>query len=171
MSNPISESIIIMNSKLLFAATIAVSLVSTLALADEAPLSRTQVQADLNQAIATHTLQRTDYDVTPNNVAVTSDRTRGDVVAAIAANKAARKGLLGPLRDGSYNPYGTGILARSTLTRAEVKIETQQAAAAGALQRTDYDDAALVARRLQQHAAAPATFAQRVKAVFSRRES
>src|ERR1700704_5837425 len=55
-----------MNSKLLFAATIAVSLASTLALADEAPLTRAQVQADLNQAIATRTLQRTDYDATPN---------------------------------------------------------------------------------------------------------
>lgn len=161
-----------MNSKLLFAATIAVSLASTLALADEAPLTRAQVQADLNQAIASHTLQRTDYDATPNNVAATaSERTRADVAADLAAYKTARKALVGPLKDRSYNPYGTDILARSTLTRAEVKTETLQAAAAGALQRTDYDDAALLARRVHQHAAAPGKFAQRVKAVFSRSES
>ena len=36
-----------MNSKLLFAATVAVSLISTLALADEAQLTRAQVNADL----------------------------------------------------------------------------------------------------------------------------
>jgi len=165
-----------MNSKLLFAATIAVSLVSTLALADEvtqaAPPSRAQVQAELNQAIATHTLQRTDYDATPNVVtATTSDRTRADVVADIGAAKAARKSLVGPFRDRSYNPYGTDLFARSTLSRGEVKTEVLQAAAAGTLQRTDYDDVALVARRAQQHAAAPARLAQRVKAVFSRGES
>jgi len=161
-----------MNSKLLFAATIAISLASTLALADEAPLTRAQVQADLNQAIATRTLQRTDYDATPNTVAATpSDRTRADVAADLAANKTARKALLGPLKDRSYNPYGTEIFARSTLSRGEVKAEVQQAAANGTLQRTDYDDTALVARRVQQHNAAPAKLAQRVKAVFSRSES
>lgn len=151
-----------MNSKLLFAATIAVSLASTLALADEAPLTRAQVQADLNQAIATRTLQRTDYDATPNTVGATaSDRTRSDVATDLAAYKTARKALLGPLKDRSYNPYGTEIFARSTLSRGEVKAEVQEAAANGTLQRTDYDDAALVARRVQQHNAAPAKLAQR----------
>ncbi|MES1163588.1 MAG: hypothetical protein ABUL50_11060, partial [Rhizobacter sp.] len=155
-----------------FAATVAVSLVSTLAMADEGQLTRAQVQADLNQAIATHTLQRTDYDATPNNVvASTSNVTRSDVATDLAAYKSARKALVGPLKDRSYNPYGTEILAHSTLTRGEVKTEVLQAAAAGTLQRTDYDDAALIARRVNQHAAAPAKFAQRVKAVFSRSES
>jgi hypothetical protein len=160
-----------MNSKLLFAATIAVSLVSTLALADEAPVTRAQVQADLNQAIAARTLQRTDYDATPNQVAATSDRTRADVLADMAAAKAARKALLGPDANRTYNPSGTAIFARSTLSRGEVKAEVQQAAADGTLQRTDYDDAALVARRVHQHNAAPAKLAQRLKAVFSRSES
>lgn len=160
-----------MNSKLLFAATVAVSLISTLALADEAQLTRAQVNADLNQAIATHTLQRTDYDSTPNNAVVSSNRTRADVAADLASAKAARKALKGPDANRTYNPYGTEILAaRSTLTRDEVKTEVRQAAAAGTLQRTDYDDASLVARRANQHAA-PSTLAQRVKAVFTRGES
>ncbi|HEY9066623.1 MAG TPA: DUF4148 domain-containing protein [Burkholderiaceae bacterium] len=51
-----------MNAKLLFIATVAVSLASTLAMADEAPLTRTQVIAELNQAAANGTLPRPDYD-------------------------------------------------------------------------------------------------------------
>ena len=156
-----------MNSKLLFAATVAISVISSVALADEAaPLTRAQVQADLKQAIATHTLARTDYDVTPNTTtAGTSDRTRADVVNDLAAAKTTRKVLLGSDANRNYNPYGTEILNRSTLTRAEVKTEVLQAAAAGTLQRTDYDDASVVARRANQHVA-PSKFAQRVKAVF-----
>ena len=154
-----------MNSKLLFAATIAVSLVSTLALADEGQLTRAQVNADLQQAIATHTLRRTDYDSTPVNAVITSDRTRADVAADLASAKAARKALIGPNANRTYNPDGVAVLARSTLSRDVVKNEVLQAAAAGTLQRTDYDDAALLARRANQHAA-NSKFAQRVKAVF-----
>ena len=57
-----------MNAKLLFAATVIVSaiasLASTAALADEgkAPLTRAQVVEQLNVARANGTLQRTDYD-------------------------------------------------------------------------------------------------------------
>ena len=159
-----------MNSKLLFAATIAISLVSTLALADEGQLSRAQVNADLNQAIATHTLRRTDYDSTPVNAVITSDRTRADVGADLASAKAARKALIGPNANRTYNPDGVAVLARSTLSRDVVKDEVLQAAAAGTLQRTDYDDASLVARRANQHAA-PSNFAQRVKAIFARNET
>jgi hypothetical protein len=154
---------LIMNSKLLFAATVAVSLLSTVAVADAAPLTRAQVTADLNQAIASHTLQRTDYDTDRHDVVATSDRTRADVVADLAAAKAARKVLVGPYANRTFNSDGTAIFAQSTLTRAEVKAEVLQAAAAGTLQRTDYDDASVVARRVQQHAAAP-TLAQRAKA-------
>lgn len=160
-----------MNSKLLYAATIAVSLISTVAMADEAPLTRAQVTADLNQAIATRTLQRTDYDTTPNVVANTvSNLTRADVAADLAANQAARKVLLGSDANRNYNVYGTAIFDRSTLSRAEVKNEVLAAAAAGTLQRTDYDDAASIARRANQHAATP-KFAQRLKAAFSRSAS
>ena len=51
-----------MNSKFLYVATIAVSLLSTLAMADQGVVSRSQVKAELSQAIANDTLQRTDYD-------------------------------------------------------------------------------------------------------------
>ncbi len=163
-----------MNSKLLFAATVAVSLISTLAMADDvanaSPVTRAQVNAELSQAIATHTLQRTDYDSTANNVIVTSNRGRADVLVELASAKAARKALVGPDANRTYNQYGTEILAHSTLTRSEVKTEVRQAAAAGTLQRTDYDDTTVVARRAKQHIAS-ATLAQRVKAAFSRGES
>jgi len=159
-----------MNSKLLFAATVAISLISTVAMADEGQLTRAQVKADLEQAIATHSLQRTDYDATNVVAVASSDRTRADVVADLGASKAARKALIGPNANRTYNPFGTEILAHSTLARAEVKAEVRQAAAAGTLQRTDYDDASLVARRVTQHTAT-STLAQRVKAVFSRTQS
>ena len=157
-----------MNSKLLFAATVAISVVSSLAMADEAPVTRAQVKAELNQAIATHSLQ-TDYDTTGVGFVAASQRTRADVVADIASSKAARKALVGPDRSATYNQFGTEILKQSTLTRAEVKNDVREAVAAGTLQRTDYDDATLSARRAKQHAAS-GKFAQRVKAVFSRAE-
>lgn len=160
-----------MNSKLLFTATVAVSLLSTLAMADEAPLTRGQVKAELNQAIATHTLQRTDYDLDAvPAAAVASTVTRSDVVADLASAKAERKALKGPDANRTFNPSGVAILATSTLTRAEVKAEVLQAQADGTLQRTDYDDAALIARRANQHTA-PSVLAQRLKAVFSRSQS
>jgi hypothetical protein len=163
-----------MNSKLLFAATVAISVISTVALADEgvdaAPVTRDQVQADLAQAIATHTLQRTDYDADRRDVAV-STRSRSDVVADLAANKVARKALIGPDANRNYNPYGTEIFNQSTLSRAAVKNDVLQAAAAGTLQRTDYDDAAVTARRANQHTAAPSRLAQRVKTLFSGHQS
>ena len=160
-----------MNSKLLFAATVAISVLSTVALADEGvPATRAQVQAELNQAIANGTLQRTDYDA-GRAATTTSSTTRADVAADLAASKAARKGLLGPDANRTYNAFGTDILKHSTLTRAEVKSDVRQAAAAGTLQRTDYDDAVLAARRADQHAAAPARLAERVKSVFSAKQS
>jgi hypothetical protein len=161
-----------MNSKLLFAATIAISVLSsTVALADEAaPVTRDQVKAELAQAVANNTLQRTDYDADRTPAAL-STRTRADVAADLVAAKTARKALRGPDANRTYNQYGTDVLAaRSTLTRAEVKEDVLEAAAAGTLQRTDYDDAAVAARRANQHTAAPARFAQRVKTLFSRQQ-
>ena len=49
-----------MNSKLLFAATVAVSLISSVALAVATPLTREQVRIDLTQAISSHALQSSD---------------------------------------------------------------------------------------------------------------
>ena len=156
-----------MNSKFLYAATVAVSLLgTTLAMADEAPLTRAQVNAELAQAVASGTLQRTDYDVDRRDAAAVSSKTRGQVNAEIADARTARKGLVGPNRSSSYNQFGTEILKTSVLARAEVKNEVLAAAAEGTLRRTDYDDAALVARNVNAHAAA-LRFAQRRKAAAS----
>jgi hypothetical protein len=162
-----------MNSKFLYAATIAVSLVSTLAMADEAPLTRAQVNADVQQAIASGTLQRSDYDrgsFRTEPAAVASTQSRAQVGIELSQARAARATLIGSDANRTYNPYGTQIHARSTLARSEVKSEVLAAAANGTLQRTDYDDAASLARKANQHAAS-ATFAQRIKARFSKNQS
>ena len=151
-----------MNSKLLYAATIVISLISTLAMADEAPVSRAQVGAELQRSIADGTLQRTDYDRgSYRPQALVSTRTRAQIGIELAQARSARKALIGPDANRSYNPFGTQILETSTLARSEVKDDLLQAAASGTLQRTDYDDAALIARRANAHAAS-ATFAQRI---------
>ena len=162
-----------MNSKFLYAATIAVSLISTLAMADEAPLTRAQVNADVQKAIATGALQRSDYDsgsFRTEPAAVASTQSRAQIGVELAQAKAARATLIGPDANRTYNQFGTQIQARSTLARSDVKSEVLAAAANGTLQRTDYDDAASLARKANQHAAS-ATFAQRVKAKFSRNAS
>jgi hypothetical protein len=159
---------IMLNSKLLYAATVAVSLLSSLAMADEAPLTRAQVNAETQQAIANGTLRRTDYDDVTRGPVTPSTTTRADVAVELADAKAARRALIGPNADRNYNPFGTEILRSSTLARADVKADVLQAAANGTLQRTDYDDAALVARRAKAHAAS-ATFAQRFKAALARK--
>ena len=156
-----------MNSKLLYAATVAISLISTLAMADEAPLTRAQVNAELGRAIASGTLQRTDYDSYSRDTAALSIKSRTQLAVELADAKTARKALLAPDRSATYNPFGTEILKTSLLTRADVKADVLAAAADGTLQRTDYDDAALVARRANAHAAAP-KLAQRVKAALAR---
>jgi hypothetical protein len=166
--NHTGSKVITMNSKLLYAATVAVSLISTLAFADEAPVSRAQVNAEVQQAIANGTLRRTDYDTgSYRPQAVTSNVTRQQVAVELAQAKQARKALVGPDANRTYNPFGTQILETSTLARSEVKNEVLQAAAAGTLQRTDYDDVASLTRKANQHAAS-ATFAQRFKAKFAR---
>ena len=159
-----------MNSKYLYVATIAVSLLSTLAMADDGAANRTQVKAELSKAIANGTLQRTDYDAYRNDAAARSTQTRDEVVADLAAAKVDRKRLKGPDANRIFNSSGTDIYRPSVVTRAEVKADVLQAAANGTLQRTDYDDAALIARRAKAHTAS-ATFAQRVKAALTPRAS
>ena len=162
-----------MNSKFLYAATVAVSLISSLAMADEAPVSRAQVNAELRQAIVDGTLQRSDYSADSyRSVATASTKTRAQVGVELAQAKAARAALVGPNANRTYNPSGTQVLETSTLARSEVKEELREAAANGTLQRTDYDygDAAQVARSAKAHAAGTA-LAQRVKAKFSQKHS
>jgi len=162
-----------MNSKFLYAATVAVSLISTLAMADEAPATRAQVNAELRQAIVDGTLQRSDYPADSYRVTgAASTTTRTQVAVELAQAKAARATLVGPDANRTYNPYGTKIHETSTLARSDVKEEVRELAASGTLQRTDYDydDAALLARRAHAHAAS-VIIAQRVKAKFSRPQS
>ena len=150
-----------MNAKLLFAATVAVSalatFVSTTVLADEdnAPLSRAQVVAQLEQARADGTLQKTDYDFNNADRAARSVRSRSDVVAELAA---ATKNPARVDHNSSLdaNPFGADWYAASTLTRAQVKAETREAIANGTLPRTDYEyDQGLVARRAMDKTAKP----------------
>jgi Domain of unknown function (DUF4148) len=153
-----------MNTKYLYAATLAVSLISTLAMAEEAPLTRAQVNAELSTAIANGTLQRTDYDIGAPVAAATSTVTRDQVNAAYLNAKAAKKSLNDSDASSTYNPFGSALRTPSPVTRAEVKSDVLQAAANGTLHRSDYDDNATLARRSKSNAAAP-TVAQRVKAV------
>ena len=155
-----------MNARLLFVATVALSLASSFVLADEsnASLTRDQVTAQVLKARADGTLQRTDYD-TGTVTSATSTRTRADAYADLAASKASRKVLVGPDANRTYNQFGTEIYARSLVTRAEVRAEVLQAAASGTLQRTDYDDQAAVARRVHAHQAG-SVVAQRIKAAL-----
>ena len=133
-----------MNAKFLFAATVAVSALATFAsstvLADEinAPLSRAQVTAQLEQARANGTLQKTDYDFGVAGRSQSPALSRNDVVATLAAKPSA---LLAnsSARSRSYNPFGAELLQASTVTRAAVKSETLEAVANGTLPRTDYE--------------------------------
>ena len=164
----------IMNSKLLYAATVAVSLLGTLAMADNAaagaaPLTRAQVNADLATAVADGTLQRTDYDADARAAAALSTTTRAQVVAELADARTGRKSLIGAAANRTYNPFGAEFYRPSVVTRAQVNADVLEAAAGGTLQRSDYDDAALVARRANAHAASSKQ-AQRVKAALSRRQ-
>jgi hypothetical protein len=159
---------IIMNAKLLFAATVAVSLASTLAMADQGTVTRQQVIADLNQAAANGTLQKTDYDFDKADRAVASTKTRDQVAAELAAAKRGSPLLVSQSdKSRNYNPFGTELRQTSTLTRAEVKADVVQAMRDGSLPRTDYDyDQALVSRRINNHVAKP-IFAQRAVTVPS----
>lgn len=156
-----------MNAKLLFAATVAVSLASTLAMAaDQAPLTREQVVGELNQAAANGTLQKTDYDYARADAATVSTKSREQVARELATAKQPNP-LLVSLSDKSrnYNQFGTELLRPSVVERAQVKADVVQAMRDGTLPRTDYEyDQALVARRISNHAAAT-TFAQRKSAV------
>ena len=157
-----------MDRKLLYAATVAVSVISTAAMADAAPATRAQVNAEVQQARVAGTQQRTDYDSGAYRAQpVTAGATRAEVVAAIGQARADHLALVGPFADERYNPYGSQVLATSTLARSEVRNEVLVAAASGTPQRTDYDDAASVSRKAKQHAAS-VRFAQRLKARSSR---
>jgi hypothetical protein len=131
-----------MNARLLYAATIALAVASTAALADEtgAP-TREQVIADYQQAAQAGTLHRNDYaDELASRAAPAVVRPREDVVAELGRAHADRARLKGPLANRTYNPAGTEVLRPLTFARADVKAEVLAARADGTLRRTDYDD-------------------------------
>ncbi|HTM76215.1 MAG TPA: DUF4148 domain-containing protein [Devosia sp.] len=124
-----------MNSKLLFTAALAASLASGLAIADEAPLTRTQVVSELNQAVAAGTLLRTDAEfanapIVAQGPALTRAQVAGEVAAARADGT-----LLMSDADFAWNTQPSA----STLTRAAVTAEVREAIANGTLLRSDSD--------------------------------
>ena len=77
-----------MNSKLLYAATVALALASSVALADETQsLSRAQVANAWNQAAADGTLRHNDYDYDKVDARIASSRTRNEVVAELLTSR------------------------------------------------------------------------------------
>jgi hypothetical protein len=93
-----------MNAKLLYAATLALSLASTLALADEAdrPLPGP--------------LSSGSYNPFGRDAAQTSAVTRDQVKTELAAAQARPK-LPGPMSSGSYNPFGREMAPAATAAK------------------------------------------------------
>jgi hypothetical protein len=130
-----------MNAKLLYAATVAVAVFSTYAVADESrPLTRADVIADYQQAAANGTLRKNDYDYDAHDFDAVSVKNRAQVLAELDASRRDRARLVGPDRNRTYNQFGTEVLRQSTLARGEVKGEVLAARRDGTLRRTDYDD-------------------------------
>ena len=116
-----------MNAKLLFVATVAVSLASTLAMAaDPAPMTRAQVIGDLNQAAANGTLQKTDYDYNRADHAALSSKTREQVASELAAAKRPNPMYANTSdKSRSYNQFGTELLRPTVADRAQVNAERE----------------------------------------------
>src|SRR5436305_974122 len=99
-----------MNAKILYVATVGLALASSFAFADPArSLTREEVVAQYNQALATHTLRKTDYDFDIADRTAAPAVTRSDVLAELARARTATP-LPGPLRSRSYNPFGRELL-------------------------------------------------------------
>lgn len=143
----------------LYAATVALSVVSTLVMADEAGPTRAQVAGAVLATCANGSLQIND-DAVENAVVAPTKVGRDPVVADLAAARSARKGLIGSDANRTYNPFGTDVLRVSNVSRDAVKAETLQAAVDGTLRRTDDGDAGLVARASNAYVAGE-RFAQR----------
>ena len=128
-----------MNAKILYAATIALAVASSLAVAGEVqPLTRAEINKAWAQAAADGTLRKNDYDFDVNDFKGPSTRSRAEVVAELRAPR--NPALVGPLANRTYNPAGIETLQVSTLPRAEVKAAVLAAVRAGTLRHTDYDD-------------------------------
>jgi hypothetical protein len=144
-----------MDARLMFAATLALAVVSSFAYGDDArPLSREQVRADYRQAVASKTLPNHEYDFGAREFKGTSTRARAEVIADMSAARKANT-LVGPMRDRTYNPGGTETLRPPTMTRSEVKADVAAAMHDGNLRRSDYDDVPVtISRRAARERAA-----------------
>lgn len=144
-----------MNAKLLYAATVALALASSLAAAQESqPLTRAEVTKAWAQAAADGTLRKNDYDYDANDFKAPSARTRDEVIAEMKVPR--DPALIGPLRNRTYNPGGMETLRVSSLPREQVRAEVMAAVRDGTLRHTDYDDEGVrVARRAPDGSAAP----------------
>ena len=111
-----------MNAKILYAATVALALASSLAAAQESrPLTRAEVNKAWAEAAADGTLRKNDYDYDANDFKGPSTRSRAEVIAELRVPR--DPALIGPLANRSYNPGGMETLRVSTLPRAQVKAE------------------------------------------------
>ena len=166
-----------MNAKLLFAATVALAIASSFAQAadNHTPLTRADVKAEVQRAIADHTLPRTEYSLSHDMTygarsAIGASRTtRSQVVAELQA--AQRTGGYRAVLASDFNIYPTEQNRVSTVTRAQVKAEVAQAMADGSLPASDYAGDPQLARphaRAVAVSRASATLAQRLKAAFGR---
>ncbi len=169
-----------MNSKLLFAATVALALASVAssfaqAADNTAPRTRAEVKADVQRVIADGTLPRTEYGLSygrsldGRDAIGASTTTRAQVVAELQA--AQRTAGYRAVLASDYNAYPAEQNRASTVTRAQVKAEVTDAIAAGTLPVSDYaGDRQFVTTHAKAPAPsrAPATLAQRLKAAFGR---
>ena len=127
-----------MNSKLLFVATLTLAFASSLAFAQESKsLTRADVVAAYQHAVADGSLKKTDYDFDRPDFQGPV-RSRDDVIAEMSA--AAPSGVLGPLKSRTYNPYGTELSRPSTTDRARVRSDVLTAMREGTLRHTEDQD-------------------------------
>ena len=122
-----------MNAKHILAATMGLALASSLSLAEEAPVTRAAVIADYQQAARAGQLHRNDYadELASRPPQGSSQVAREQVVAQLKSPTDAR--LVGPLRNRTYNPFGTELMQDPIYTRAEVKADVLQARSEHAL--------------------------------------
>lgn len=142
-----------MTPKVLFTTTLALALLSSVAMAEDSkPLTRAAVVADYQRAAADGTLRKTDYDDDTHEQVRADAATRAQVVADMTVSRTGNK-LVGPMRSRTYNPYGSEMLRPSVVTRHEVKTQVVGAMRDGSLRRSDYDDVPVsVSRRTRDRA-------------------
>ena len=139
-----------MNAKLLISTSMGLALASSLALAEEAPITRAAVITDYQQAARAGQLHRNDYaDELASRPPQGSHVMRERVVAELKSPTDPR--LVGPLRNRTYNQFGTELMDNPIYTRAEVKADVLQARSEHALRPAgESDDLPVAATRRRE---------------------